>query len=217
MPTTPRGYPYPLDGAQPNVPYDMEALARALDSDVAAVRLLADALKDVLDARTSTAGTPGALVSRQSGGFFSAITPTAGSHVTPKSYVDAMTWDAADIVSGILASARLPNINADKITAGVLGTGRIPPISRAMLADSRWVVRTSAVAVPANGTAERVVTFPSGRFDAAPALQLTCSGYSAAVQPSYDDVSATRMTVVLRNLTGAAQSVFVTITAEKEG
>lgn len=34
MPDTPRGYPYPAPGTAPDVPYDMQQLAEAIDDDI---------------------------------------------------------------------------------------------------------------------------------------------------------------------------------------
>ena len=45
-----------------------------------------------------------------------------------KPYVDSKTWDASDITSGTLDSARIPNLPASKITSGTLGVDRIPSL-----------------------------------------------------------------------------------------
>ncbi|MEV7972869.1 hypothetical protein [Cellulomonas sp. NPDC089187] len=60
MPQTTRGYPYPLGGVAPDVPYDMQQLAEAIDLDVTETTTALSALiggKRVLAGSSVSTGT----------------------------------------------------------------------------------------------------------------------------------------------------------------
>ncbi len=63
--------------------------------------------KAKLDAATNGAGLADTLVKR-SGVYIDVAAPVNGPHPTTKTYVDAKTWDGADIATGTVAAARLP-------------------------------------------------------------------------------------------------------------
>jgi len=52
-------------------------------------------------------------------------TPTAGNEATNKTYVDAKTWAANDITSGVFVDARIPSLATSKITSGTFTNARI--------------------------------------------------------------------------------------------
>ncbi len=90
--------------------------------------------------------------------FIADIKSWDGTGVANKQYVDDKVWDGNDITTGVLADARIPNLNGSKITAGTIATARLPASSTT----AKGTIETATNAEALAGTDTTRAVTPEG-------------------------------------------------------
>lgn len=241
MPATPsRSYPYPTLDNSPNAPLDIQALAQALDVDVAAVAALAEYAE--ARARAASASVvAGALVIRNAEGLFSVAPPLADTHAAPRGYVDGAVSDlpatknradaayqaVQEATASAVAEDRLVRRNTDGRFSVLEPAAPTHPATRAY-ADSAaqdaaagrgYGYFSGDLSVPAGGNVSVAVSFPAGRFPSVPGVVATAYNTAEIADLSTHIVSASlsSATVSIRNNGSNARTCRAHVIAMQRG